>query len=71
MNHSEVSGLKLKEEFEACGHSFALLVDLLSADLYLTPRAKVALFEYGVAQLDRFEQAEAMLRGYVADTTPN
>jgi len=68
---SRICTLKLREEFEECGHSFALLIDLLTADLHLTQRAKLALIEYGVAQLDRFEQAEAKLRAYVEEATPN
>ncbi len=71
MNHSKVCTLKLREEFEECGHSFALLIDVLTADMRLTPRAKLALLEYGVAQLNRFEQAEERLRDYVEDTTPS
>lgn len=71
VNHSKVCTLKLREEFEECGHSFALLIDLLTADLYLTPRAKLALLEYCVAQLKRFEQAEEQLHDYVEDATPS
>ncbi|MEO8488499.1 hypothetical protein [Pseudomonas sp.] len=69
--NSNVCTSKLRDEFEECGHSFALLVCLLSGDLHLTQRAKLALFEYGAAQLTRFEQAEEMLRDYVEDATPN
>lgn len=71
MLNSKVCTSKLREEFEECGHSYALLVYLLSADLQLTHRAKLALFEYGTGQLQRFEQAEAMLRDYVEEATPN
>ncbi|NWB76022.1 hypothetical protein HX805_26470 [Pseudomonas sp. G5001] len=71
MNHSKVCTLKLREEFEECGHSFALLIDVLTADLYLTPRAKLALLEYGMAQLKRFEQAEERLHNYVEAATPS
>jgi hypothetical protein len=60
--NSKVCTSKLREEFEVCGHSFALLVYLLGGDLQLSQRAELALFEYGVAQLERFEQAEATLR---------
>lgn len=69
--NSKVCTSKLREEFEECGHSFALLVYLLGGDLQLPQRAKLALFEYGVAQLDRFEQAEARLRDYVEEAMPN
>lgn len=68
MLNSTASALKVQEEFEECGHSFELLVALLSADLRLTQRARLALIEYGTTQLERFEQAEALLRGYVEET---
>lgn len=71
MTHSTLCTLKLREEFEECGHSFALFIDLLTADLHLTQRARLALIEYGNAQLDRFEKAEARLRDYVEDTAPS
>ena len=68
MLNSTARALKVQEEFEECGHSFELLVALLSADLRLTQRARLALIEYGTTQLERFEQAEALLRGYVEET---
>lgn len=71
MLNSKVCTLKLREEFEECGHSFALLVGLLSSDLQLTQRAKFGLLEYGIAQLERFEKAEAGLRSYVEETAPS
>ncbi|WP_321863292.1 hypothetical protein [Pseudomonas paraveronii] len=71
MTHSTICTWKLREEFEECGHSFALLIALLTADLHLTQRAKLALIEYGAAQLDRFEHAEEMLRDYVEEATPS
>lgn len=69
--NAQTSVTAMRDEFEECGHSFALLIALLTADLQLTQRAKHALFEYGVAQLNRFEQAEEMLRDYVEDTAPS
>lgn len=63
--------MKMRDQFEECGDSFALLVALLTTDLQLTQRARLALIDYGVAQLNGFEQAEAMLRNYVEETTPS
>ena len=40
-------------------------------NLQIPQRGKLALFEYGVAQLARFEHAEARLRDYVEDATPS
>jgi len=69
--NSTASVLKVQEEFEECGHSFELLIALLSADLHLTQRARLALIEYGATQLERFEQAEALLRDYVEEAAPS
>ncbi|WP_124425196.1 hypothetical protein [Pseudomonas orientalis] len=69
--NSKTCTAALRDEFEECGHSFALLVYLLGGDLQLPQRARLALLEYGVAQLDRFERAEARLRDYVEDATPS
>lgn len=63
--------MKMRDQFEECGDSFALLVALLTTDLQLTQRARLALIDYGVARLKCFEQAEAMLRNYVEETTPS
>lgn len=63
--------LEIRDEFEECGHSFALVIELLTAELHLSNRARLALIEYGNVQMDRFEKAEAKLRDYVEDTTPN
>lgn len=71
MLNAPVIPLTVREEFEECGHSFALLVALLTTDLDLPQRAKLALLEYGMAQLNRFEQAEEMLRDYLEDTAPS
>lgn len=71
VNHSKVCTLQLREEFEECGHSFALLIDVLTADMRLTPRAKLALLEYGITQLNRFEKAEERLRNYVEEAMPS
>lgn len=71
MNRSKLSTFEIREEFEECGHSFALVIELLTAELHLSNRAKLALIEYGNTQLDRFEKAEAKLRDYVEDTTPS
>lgn len=71
MKKSKVCALKIRDEFEECGNSFALVIELLTAELQLTNRAKLALIEYGLIQLDRFEKVEASLRDYVEDATPN
>ena len=71
MKNSTLCALKIREEFEECGNSFALVIELLTAELQLTNRAKLALIEYGHAQLDRFEKVESTLRDYVEDTTPS
>lgn len=63
--------MKMRDQFEECGDSFALLVALLTTDLQLPQRARLALIDYGVAQLNGFEQAEGMLRNYVEETTPS
>lgn len=63
--------MKMRDQFEECGDSLALLVALLTTDLQLTQRARLALIDYGVARLKCFEQAEAMLRSYVEETTPS
>ncbi|WP_338573771.1 hypothetical protein V6L78_01900 [Pseudomonas canadensis] len=63
--------MKMRDQFEECGDSFALLVALLTTDLQLTQRARLALIDYGVAQLNGFEKAEEMLRNYVEETTPS
>lgn len=69
--NAQPSVMTLRDEFEECGHTLALLIDLLNADLDLTQRARLALMGYGLAQLNRFERAEAMLRDYVEDTAPS
>lgn len=71
MLNSTARALKVQEEFEECGHSFALMIALLSTELHLTQRARLALIEYGATQLDRFEQAEALLRNYLEETAPS
>lgn len=71
MKHSKLCTQKMRDEFEECGNSFALVIELLTAELLLSNRAKLALIEYGNAQLDRFDQAEAQLRDYVEETTPS
>lgn len=71
MLNSTASVLKVQEEFEECGHSFELLIALQSADLHPTQRARLALIEYGATQLERFEQAEALLRDYLEETAPS
>lgn len=71
MKPSKNCTLNIREEFEECGHSFALVIELLTAELHLSNRAKLALIEYGNAQLDRFEKAEIKLRDYMEDATPN
>ena len=71
MLNAPVIPLTVREEFEECGHSFALFVALLTTDLDLPQRAKLALLEYGMTQLNRFEQAEEMLCNYVEDTAPS
>lgn len=63
--------MKMRDQFEECGDSFALLIALLTTDLQLTQRARLALIDYGAAQLKYFEQAETMLRNYVEETTPS
>lgn len=63
--------MKMRDQFEECGDSFALLVALLTTDLQLPQRAKLALIDYGVAQLNGVEQAEEILRNYVEETTPS
>lgn len=69
--NAQANVMTLRDEFEECGHTLALLIDLLNTDLDLTQRARLALMGYGLAQLNRFERAEAMLRDYVEDTVPN
>ena len=71
MLNSTASALKVQEEFEECGHSFALMIALLSTELHLTQRARLALIEYGATQLGRFEQAESLLRNYLEETAPS
>ena len=71
MLNPPVCVMKMRDQFEQFGDSFALLVDLLTTDLQLTQRARLALIDYGVAQLNGFEQAEEMLRTYVKETTPS
>lgn len=71
VNPSKYCTLNIREEFEECGHSFALVIELLTAELHLSNRAKLALIEYGTAQLERYERAEARLSDYVEDVTPS
>ncbi len=71
MKPSKLCTLKIREEFEECGNSFALVIELLTAELRLSNRAKLALIEYGNTQLDRFDEARASLKDYVEDTTPS
>lgn len=71
MKNSKPCALKIREEFEECGNSFALVIELLTAELQLTNRAKLALIEYGLMQLSRFEKVESTLRDYVEDATPS
>lgn len=63
--------MEMRDQFEECGHSFALLVDLCTSDVQLTERSKLALTEYGKSSLNRFEHAEAMLRNYETDAAPS
>lgn len=71
MKNSKPCALKIREEFEECGNSFALVIELLTAELQLTNRAKLALIEYGLIHLSRFEKVESTLRDYVEDATPS
>ncbi len=71
MKISKACALTIRDEFEECGSSFELVIELLTAELQLTNRAKLALIEYGSVQLDQFEKVEASLNDYVEDTTPN
>ncbi len=71
MKTSKRCTVKIRDEFEECGNSFALVIELLTTELLLSNRARLALIEYGNAQMDRFERAEAQLRAYIEETTPS
>jgi hypothetical protein len=71
MCKSKIQAVEIRDEFQECGHSLSLLIDLCTSDVQLTERSKLALTQYGKHSLDRFEHAEAMLRDYEIGTAPN
>lgn len=45
---------EMREKFEECGHTLALLIDLCTSDVELTERSKLALTEYGKNRMEVF-----------------
>jgi len=68
MCRSKKHATEMRDEFEECGHSLALLIDLFTSDVQLTERGRLALSAYGKESMDRFEHAEELLRNYEAET---
>jgi hypothetical protein len=53
--------LEIREAFEEAGHTLSLFIDLLTSDIQLTERSRLALASYGRASMEAFERAESQL----------
>uniref|UniRef100_A0A6H1ZGA8 Uncharacterized protein n=1 Tax=viral metagenome TaxID=1070528 RepID=A0A6H1ZGA8_9ZZZZ len=61
----------LREEFEECGHSLSLVVDIATSDIKLSDGGKVGLVELGLTSVRRFKAAVAKLSDYTEGNLPS